>query len=119
MSSFDERGNIHDRVGRFSEKKHSAPSGALTPAHDAVPNPLSVRLADGKGGYTAVVDAPTGRVYMKDGVLNRTDGPAYEGEDGTKEWRIDGVLSRDGNNPAVIHDDGSTEHWENGHPISL
>lgn len=120
MGSIDDKGNLHDRAGKFSEKKHSAPSSGLTPAHEDTPRtPLRVQHADGRDGYTAVVDAPTGRVYVKDGVLSRTNGPAYEGHDGTQEWRVDGILNRSGGAPAVIHDDGSTEHWENGHPVRL
>lgn len=49
----------------------------------------------------------------KKGVLHRTDGPAAENTDGSKEWRLNGQYHRiDG--PAIEWADGSKEWWING-----
>ena len=49
----------------------------------------------------------------KQGQLHRTDGPAIEYDNGTKEWYINGKLHRtDG--PAIEYDNGSKEWWVNG-----
>jgi hypothetical protein len=54
-----------------------------------------------------------GVFYFKDGKLHRTDGPAYEGTNGDKEWYIDGKLHRtDG--PAYERADGSKWWYVDG-----
>ena len=48
-----------------------------------------------------------------DGVLHRTDGPAIEWTDGTKDWWHHGLIHRtDG--PAIESADGTTEWWQHG-----
>jgi len=42
-------------------------------------------------------------------IMNREDGPAYIGSDGTKIWYINGMLHREGG-PGIEHADGST-YW--------
>ena len=55
----------------------------------------------------------TRRYYNSAGRLHRTDGPAVEHANGTKEWWINGQLHRiDG--PAVEYADGGKEWWING-----
>lgn len=118
MTTRDDQGNLHDRSGKFARKENSAPSGSL--GDDVVSGPartpLSIEVLDHphpEGGFDLAVEAPTGRHYLLDGRPHREDGPAYEGRDGTQEWRVDGMLHRDGA-PAVIHDDGTEEFWEHG-----
>lgn len=51
--------------------------------------------------------------YDENNKLHRTDGPAYVGKSGHKEWYVDDKLHRtDG--PAVEYADGSKEWWVNG-----
>jgi len=122
MTTTDDHGNLHDRTGKFTRKVGAAPSGSLTPDEVNTQYPLSIAILpepDPNGGYDLAVDAPTGRYFLRDGQPHREDGPAYEGRDGTKEWRVDGALHRPGGAPAVIHDDGSEELWEHGEPIAL
>jgi hypothetical protein len=53
------------------------------------------------------------RWYNNIGELHRTDGPAIEWYDGSKEWFVNGVLHRtDG--PAMEDIIGFTEWWFNG-----
>ncbi|WP_433673909.1 hypothetical protein [Microbacterium gorillae] len=116
MSTRDVQGNLHDRAGKFATKTNSRPAESLSPAPEA-PAIILFDVADPSGGFDVAVDAPTGRYYLRGGHPHREDGPAYEGLDGTQEWRVDGELHRDGA-PAVIHDDGSEEFWEHGHLLS-
>jgi hypothetical protein len=56
------------------------------------------------------------KYYYKDKqmtILHRTDGPAFEGRWGDKEWRIDGVLHRE-DGPAIEWDDGNKSWYLNG-----
>jgi hypothetical protein len=56
------------------------------------------------------------KYYYKDKqmtILHRTDGPAFEGRWGDKEWRIDGVLHRE-DGPAIEWDDGNKSWHLNG-----
>jgi hypothetical protein len=54
-----------------------------------------------------------GVFHLKDGKIHRTDGPAYEGSDGTKSWYIDGERHRtDG--PAIEWSNGGKEWWVDG-----
>ena len=56
------------------------------------------------------------KYYYKDKqmtILHRTDGPAFEGSWGDKEWRIDGVLHRE-DGPAIEWDDGNKGWYLNG-----
>ncbi len=51
--------------------------------------------------------------YNSKGELHRLDGPAVEGEDGTKEWYQNGQLHRE-YGPAVEWSSGDKEWWING-----
>jgi hypothetical protein len=48
------------------------------------------------------------------GDLHREDGPAVEGDDGQKQWWVDGKLHRVGG-PAVVTPWGDEQWCENGH----
>ena|ERR1022692_3671942 len=54
-----------------------------------------------------------GKVWQKDGCPHRLDGPAYEGNDGTRSWWVEGQRHRE-DGPAVVHPDGREEYWLNG-----
>ena len=73
-------------------------------------------ILDGKLHRTdgpAVIWADGTRVWLVDGKKHRTDGPALIKEDGTRMWLVDGKLHRtDG--PAVIWADGTQAWWING-----
>lgn len=112
MTTRDEKGNLHDRRGLFAMKSNSRQADALAPETDQSAIML-LRTPDPDGGFDLALDAPTGRYYLRDGHPHREDGPAYEGADGTQEWRVDGELHREGA-PAVIREDGTTEFWEHG-----
>lgn len=52
------------------------------------------------------------KFYYKDKamkILHREDGPAFEGSDGSKEWRINGKIHRE-DGPAIEWSDG-TKSW--------
>jgi len=50
--------------------------------------------------------------YYQDGLLHRTDGPAYEHTDGRREWWVNGNLHRiDG--PAIINNSGTKCYYQN------
>jgi len=56
------------------------------------------------------------KFYYKDKsmiTLHREDGPAFEGWDGSKEWRINGKLHRE-DGPAVEWSNGDKEWFLNG-----
>lgn len=60
------------------------------------------------------------KYYYKDrqmNILHRTDGPAFEGCWGDKEWRIDGKLHRE-DGPAIEWEDGSKSWALNGQKMS-
>lgn len=113
---------------RFVRKPATAPHGALddtpdTADADGTPSRVPLRVAvldrpDPSGGFDVEVDAPTGRHWLRGGLPHRTDGPAYEGDDGTTMWFRDGLLDRAGG-PAVVHGDGQEEHWRAGVPVRL
>ena len=51
--------------------------------------------------------------WRLNGILHRTDGPAFEGADGTRHWRLNGKFHRtDG--PAYERADGAKEWCLNG-----
>ena len=52
-------------------------------------------------------------------ILHREDGPAFEGSNGSKEWRINGKLHRE-DGPAFEGRwwDGHKEWWLNGEHLS-
>jgi hypothetical protein len=55
------------------------------------------------------------KFYYKDKemqILHREDGPAFEGYDGSKEWRINGKLHRE-DGPAIEWSNGHKEWWLN------
>jgi hypothetical protein len=54
------------------------------------------------------------KVYFKNGVKHRSNGPAVIQRDGTQEYFNDGVKHRSGGKPAVIYPDGRIEYWEDG-----
>jgi len=120
MSKVDDKGNLHDGAGRFEEKRNSAPAGGLAAGGGSDElRPLAMIRFDppGPGGYDLAVDAPTGRSYLRHGVLHREDGPAYEGLDGTKEWRRNGRLHRV-EGPAVESDD-YVAFWRDGEAVAV
>ena len=49
--------------------------------------------------------------------LHREDGPAFEGSNGSKEWRIDGKLHRE-DGPAVEWRDGTVNWYLNGERLT-
>jgi len=60
------------------------------------------------------------KFYFKDKemtILHREDGPAFEGSNGSKEWRINGKLHRE-DGPAVEWWDGSKSWALNGERLS-
>lgn len=60
------------------------------------------------------------KFYYKDRqmtILHRTDGPAFEGRWGDKEWRIDGKFHRE-DGPAIEWDDGNKSWALNGQRMS-
>jgi hypothetical protein len=76
--------------------------------------PISINL----GGLLKVPNGMhviSGRVkiYVKDGYMHRTNGPAEIRPDGYKAWFKKGIRHRIGG-PAVIHPDGHKEYWEEG-----
>jgi hypothetical protein len=60
------------------------------------------------------------KFYYKDKamtILHRQDGPAFEGWDGSKEWRINGSLHRE-DGPAIVWWDGTKSWALNGEKMS-
>jgi hypothetical protein len=60
------------------------------------------------------------KYYYKDKsmiTLHREDGPAFEGMDGSKEWRINGKLHRE-DGPAIEWGGGDKSWWLNGERLS-
>jgi hypothetical protein len=60
------------------------------------------------------------KYYYKDKqmtILHRTDGPAFEGRWGDKEWRIDGALHRE-DGPAIEWNDGRVIWYLNGEKLT-
>ena len=49
--------------------------------------------------------------WRVNGVLHRDDGPAVILANGTQEWRVNGKLHRE-DGPAVMRADGTEEYWE-------
>src|ERR1035437_4084494 len=60
----------------------------------------------------SVVDG-IGKVWHRNGFSHREDGPAYEGEDGTRSWHLDGLRHR-ADGPAIVWADGKVEYWIDG-----
>ena len=55
--------------------------------------------------------------WWLNGLLHRTDGPAWEGADGSKRWHLNGKHHRtDG--PAIEWTDGSKMWFLNGNKVS-
>ena len=54
------------------------------------------------------------KVFVKDGLKHRVNGPAVIKRDGALEYYQEGVKHRDGGLPAVIFPDGKIEYWEKG-----
>ena len=64
--------------------------------------------------HRVVVDRyGTRRYYNGAGLLHRTDGPAVEHSDGSKEWYLNGELHRDVD-PAIECANGTKEWYLNG-----
>jgi hypothetical protein len=60
------------------------------------------------------------KYYYKDKsmiTLHREDGPAFEGSNGSKEWRINGKLHRE-DGPAIVWWDGTKSWALNGERMS-
>jgi hypothetical protein len=66
------------------------------------------------------INSSGSKYYYKDKqmtILHRTDGPAFEGSNGSKEWRIDGKLHRE-DGPAVEWEDGRQAWYINHEKLS-
>jgi hypothetical protein len=60
------------------------------------------------------------KLYYKDKamtILHREDGPAFEGSNGSKEWRINGKTHRE-DGPAIEWWDGSVNWYLNGESLT-
>ena len=80
--------------GQFAPEAHAEPEVALgTPP----PGPESIPETDGNGDTLW---------RTADGQLHRTDGPAIEWANGTREWFVDGQLHRE-DGPAIEYADGA------------
>jgi len=60
-----------------------------------------------------VITSANANCYYKNGVLHREDGPAYEKNDGHKEWHLNGKLHRE-DGPAKEYPTGSKYWYQNG-----
>lgn len=112
------RGNP-ENAGQFRKKTHDSPSGQLTPTPGPLPGAFEVEILPEPhpdGGFDVHVVAPTGSRYLRDGVLHREDGPAYEGNDGMEAWYRDGRLHRDPvDGPAVVDpEEDFAEFYQDG-----
>jgi hypothetical protein len=61
------------------------------------------------------INSSGSKFYYKDkamNILHREDGPAFEGYNGDKEWRINGKLHRE-DGPAIEWSNGHKEWWLN------
>ena len=118
MSTFDENAHPREkRGGRFAKRHNDAPSGELGHAGNLSNEPLNVTVLpepDPAGGFDTLVEAPTGRHYLRQGVQHREDGPAYEGRDGSEKWIRDGQLHRDPEEGPALIEDGYEEFYEAG-----
>ena len=87
--------------GQFAPEAHAEPEVTLGAQRD---EPESTREVD-----------PNGHVFWRTrgGWLHRTDGPAAEWYDGTKEWFFDGELHRE-DGPAVEQADGDRAWYRYG-----
>lgn len=117
MSTYDESKHARATDGKWAPKRNDAPKGALS--HGAALNdkPLSVKILpvpDPDGGYDTLVEAPTGRHYLREGVQHREDGPAYIGRDGSERWFQNGQLHRDPTDGPALLEDGYSEFYEGG-----
>jgi len=121
MSTFDEtkhpRG-MPGNGGQFARKEAIAPSGELTGAATSDFQVAILTAPDPAGEFDMRVDAPTGSHYMRDGVLHRVGGPAYEGHDGSEAWFSNGELHRDpADGPAVVDEDFE-EFYQHGRLVA-
>ena len=55
--------------------------------------------------------------WRLNGILHRTDGPAFEGADGTKSWWLNDKRHRS-DGPAIERADGSEEWFLSGNEVS-
>jgi hypothetical protein len=66
------------------------------------------------------INSSGSKYYYKDKamtILHREDGPAFEGSNGSKEWRINGKLHRE-DGPAIVWWDGDKSWALNGERLS-
>ena len=56
------------------------------------------------------------KIYVKDGDMHRTNGPAEIHPSGYKAWYKNGVKHRD-KGRAVVYPDGREEYWINGKQV--
>ena len=73
------------------------------------PKEIAQRLS---GNLTVVIDRDGTKIWRLNGVLHRDGGPALEFRNGTKEWWNHGKIHRIGG-PAIEHADGTKEWWFN------
>ena len=64
-----------------------------------------------------ITDLYGSKVWYKNDLLHRDDGPAIESANGGKQWYKNGKLHRD-DGPARIWADGKKEWWINGDKYS-
>lgn len=56
-------------------------------------------------------------LYLENGALHRTDGPALENRNGMKFWYCEGQLHRE-EGPAIVAPDGQVQWWLEGESLS-
>ena len=89
----------HDELEELFDRAHAA----WKAAKERTPTPVTPHV-DGHGDTYW---------YNAYGEVHRTDGPAVERADGTREWWIHGKVHRD-DGPAVEFADGAREWWIHG-----
>lgn len=63
--------------------------------------------------FTGIVQFPREKIWYKDGLQHRDDGPAIESNDGSLEWRFNNMTHRI-NGPAYIDSEGNKWWCQNG-----
>src|SRR5436190_22048359 len=64
-----------------------------------------------------VVQKDGAKIWYKNGIVHREDGPAVERANGTQEWFFDGVRPCE-NGPAVIFPDGGRKWFQHGKELT-
>ena len=121
-NSFEEtqhpRGQV-DNAGKFRKRENSDPTVSLEVPVPVEKTPLKIDNLDiphPQGEYDQIVEAPSGRHYLRGGVHHRADGPPYVGYDGYQLYFHNGLMHRDhAEGPALIDPEGQFEQfWEMG-----